>query len=180
MHSQLVEICNREGDHVWDWMIRNICKPLQLSAAGVDRLIGNPPWLAVYDIEDKARKKSIAKLQSEYGLTRRSRSNSAQGDLAELFCVRTISQYLPQPAKNTKSTGKFSFVLPGNALTKQTWEPFRSGKWGLNTTVKFYPAWDLTAVKPPPFSHASNGTCVVRGESAFSSVGLKSVLQWRG
>ena len=165
------EIVRREGNHIWGWKIRNVAKPLQLSVAGVDRIVGNPPWLVVNDTPDGQRKDNLEQMRVEYGLKDPSlRGSSARGDLASVFAARVVSRYMHVPSKKSPHPRRFALVVPGSALIARTWDKFRSGDWASNGSVSghasFDPAWDLRDVKPAPFPHAPNGACVVRGMRA--------------
>lgn len=163
------DIVRSEGNHIWGWKIRNVAKPLQLSVAGVDRIVGNPPWLVANDTPDGQRKNDLAQMRAEYGLKDSSlRGASAKGDLAAVFAARVVSRYMHVPSKESPHPRRFALVVPGSALIARTWNKFRGGEWASNGLVsgyvKFDPAWDLRDVKPAPFSHAPNGACVVRGQ----------------
>ena len=157
-----------EGNHIWGWKIRNVAKPLQLSVAGVDRIIGNPPWLVVNDTPDGRRKNDLAQMRAEYGLEAKSlRRASAKGDLAAVFAARVVSRYMHAPSKESPHSRRFALVVPGSALISMTWDKFRGGEWAskgpASGHVAFDSAWDLCGVQPAPFPHAPNGACVVRG-----------------
>ena len=165
------DIVLHEGNHIWGWKIRNVAKPLQLSVAGVDRIVGNPPWLAVNDTPDGRRKNDLAQMRSEYGLAAKGlRGASAKGDLAAVFAARVVSRYMHAPSKESPHPRRFALVVPGSALIARTWGKFRGGDWASNCSVSghaaFDLAWDLRKVRPAPFPHAPNGACVVRGMRA--------------
>ena len=167
-HETLEDIAIHEGNHIWGWKIRNVAKPLQLSVAGVDRIIGNPPWLVVNDTPDGRRKNDLAQMRAEYGLEAKGlRGASAKGDLAAVFAARVVSRYMHAPSRESPHSRRFALVVPGSALIARTWSKFREGEWASNGSVcgyaAFDPAWDLRKVRPAPFPHAPNGACVVRG-----------------
>ena len=165
------DIVKHEGNHIWGWKIRNVAKPLQLSVAGVDRIVGNPPWLAVNDTPDGRRKNNLEQMRAEYGLKNPGlRGSSARGDLAAVFAARVVSRYMHAPSKESPHPRRFALVVPGSALIARTWDKFRGGDWASNCSVSghaaFDLAWDLRKVRPAPFPHAPNGACVVRGMRA--------------
>ncbi len=169
-YRALKKICRDEGNHVWAWKIRNTAKPLQLTGSGVDRLIGNPPWIVSNDTPEGVRKQAFKEMTKGYGLRDpKLHRSSAKGDLAALFAVRAIDLYLASGDGRKGGGGvakRFAFVLPGSALINQVWRPFRTGNWqGKQHRVEatLETPWDLGGVKEAPFPHAPNQACVVRG-----------------
>ena len=176
------DIVMHEGNHIWSWKIRNAAKPLQLSAAGVDRIVGNPPWLVANDTPDGRRKNHLEQMRAEYGLNDPGlRRSSAKGDLASVFAARAVSRYMHAPSKESPHPRRFALVVPGSALIGRTWNRFRAGEWASNGSVSGYaefdPAWDLREIKPAPFPHAPNGACVVRGRRAEKGR-QKALTEW--
>ena len=151
----LAGIIEAEKDHVWAWYITNRAAVTRLRDRKVAALIGNPPWLVANDTPEGSRKKRVAQLRDEYGL-KPPRYSSALGDLASVFVSRVTHLY-------ADSSSVFGWVLPGTALTGQTWAAWRKGGWG-PTAVAFKEGWDLNDLEPSVFDHAPNGTCVVLGK----------------
>ena len=158
----------RMEEFLWSDKIRGAAEPLRLSREGVDRIVGDPPWLAVSDTPDGWRKNDLAQLRAVYGLKDpRLRGSSAKGDLAALFTVRVVSRYMHAPSGESPHPRRFALIVPGSALIARTWSRFRDGEWTSSGSVSGYaafdPAWDLRKVRSAPFPHAPNGACVVRG-----------------
>ena len=175
-------VVRRESDRIGGGNIGNAAKPLQLSAAGVDRIVGNPPWLAVNNMPDGRRKNHLEQMRAEYGLKDPGlRGSSAKGDLASVFAARAVSRYMHAPSKESPHPRRFALVVPGSALIGRTWDRFRGGEWASNGSVSGYaefdPAWDLRKVRPAPFPHAPNSACVVRGRRAEKGR-QKALTEW--
>lgn len=152
--AQLSDAVADEGDHVWRWYIGNQVAPSALARNKVMAIVANPPWLVANDTPAGIRKDQLATLSERYGLRPKAKW-SAKGDLASLFSARVADLYL-------EDGGAFGLVLPGSALINQTWQAWRSGKWG-ESKIGFDYVASLDAVEPPPFRHSPNGTCVVVG-----------------
>ena len=110
-------------DHIWGYYLRNLARPRWLSQPGnrVDRIVGNPPWLAYRHMPDfmQARFKTLA---TQRGLWAGGQVATHQ-DLSALFVVRSCELYL-------KPGGKFGMVVPFATLSRQAYAGFRTGQWG--------------------------------------------------
>jgi hypothetical protein len=135
-------------DHIWSYYVRNLIRPLWLSSTKnkVDVLVGNPPWLA-YRFMTEVMQKRFTKLGKEHRLIT-GRLGVSGRDLSALFIARSVDLYL-------KPDGKFGFVVPRAALSRQQYEGFRSGAWSspvrAELDIKFDVAWDLDGVRPHIF-----------------------------
>ena len=118
------------------------------------RIVTNPPWIVVNDTPKGDRKIRLSLLQKHLKVQTKPLGASSKGDLACLFTARSTELYL-------KVGGRIGMVLPGTALTGQTWEKWRSGEWGPGVIMKIERGLDLSNHNPTPFSHAPNGTSVV-------------------
>ena len=58
-HEKFKEIIKDEGNSVWTWYIRNTTGPYRLSESKVNRIVANPPWVKMADIQAKNRKRSL-------------------------------------------------------------------------------------------------------------------------
>jgi hypothetical protein len=144
-------------NHIWGYYVRNLARPFAFTRPDnqVDVVVGNPPWLAYRFMTDG--------MQKRYGELAKERHLWAGGkvatnqDLADLFVVRCFEQYLTP-------RGRFGFVMPGGALSRQAYEGFRSGRFdapSASTAVAFGQPWDLRGVVPGIFPMPA---CAVFGE----------------
>jgi SAM-dependent methyltransferase len=143
----MCELHDANRDHIWSYYIRNLARPTWLSRDGnrVDRLVGNPPWLA-YRFMTAEMQASFRQMSEERGLWAGA-SVATHQDLSALFLVRAVELYL-------KPGGRFSFVMPLAALTRRQFAGFRTGRYEISSgevALDFTTPWDLHAVKPNLF-----------------------------
>lgn len=134
-------------DHVWGYYVRNLARPTWLAREQnrVDRLVGNPPWLA-YRFMTPEMQATFRQLSEERGLWAGA-SVATHQDLSGLFVVRTVELYL-------REGGRFGLVLPLAALSRRQFAGFRRGEYlasGHETRIEFDTPWDLHKVKPNLF-----------------------------
>lgn len=143
----MCELHDENRDHIWGYYVRNLARPIWLSHAEnrVDRLIGNPPWLAYRFMTEQMKQefRQMSQMRSQWmGAT-----VATHQDLSGLFVSRSIELYL-------KVGGRFGFVMPLAALSRRQFAGFRAGDWPAPpepTTVRFDEPWDLHLVKPSFF-----------------------------
>lgn len=168
-YSLLCELHDNHRDHIWAYYVRNLTRPLWLTrkAGQVDRLVGNPPWLAYRYMTEKMQETFKARCK-ERNLWTGGRV-ATQQDLSGYFVVRGIELYL-------KTGGRFAFVVPKAALTRQAFEGFRAGHYGSNH-IAFDVPWDLEKVRPPIFPVPSGVVFGVAGETVALP---ESTTAWAG
>ena len=137
-------------DHIWAYYTRNMVRPVALSRARVDVVIGNPPWINYNQTADILRTELQSLSRNRYGIWAGGRY-ATQQDVAGLFFARSVDLYL-------KDAGVIGFVLPHSALHAGQYSKWRSGRWragrsGLSAQVDFTfkPAWDLEQLEPNNF-----------------------------
>jgi SAM-dependent methyltransferase len=139
---------NDEGrNHVWSFFVRNLARPLWLSRVEnrVDRIVGNPPWLA-YRFMTIEMQVSFRQMSEERGLWAGA-SVATHQDLSGLFLVRSVELYL-------KQDGRFALVMPLAALSRRQFAGLRTGKYGTHADevdIAFDTPWDLHQIKPNLF-----------------------------
>ncbi len=141
--AHLCSLHDNNRDHIWAYYARNLARPLWLARPGgrVDRLVGNPPWLS-YRFMTPRIQQLFRERSTEHGLWAGSAVATHQ-DLSGYFVVRSVDRYL-------KPGGKFGFVMPLAALSRQAFAGFRSGSWG-PVKAAFTGSWDLDKVRPHLF-----------------------------
>lgn len=162
-YRHLCKLHDDEQNHIWGFFVRNQARPTWFAAAPnrVDALVGNPPWLA-YRFMPVSIKEVFERRARERRLwAGGARGRTTQNDLSAFFVARSIELYL-------RVGGRFGFVMPLAALTRQTYEGFRAGDFTSTTdtcSVAFHAPWDLDGVSPDPFPVPSS---VVFGERVSS------------
>ena len=185
----LERLHHRGRDHIWAYYTRNMVRPVVLSRAKVDVVIGNPPWINYNQTADILRDELQNLSRNHYGIWAGGRY-ATQQDVAGLFFARSVDLYL-------KEGGVIGFVLPHSALQAGQYSKWRSGKWqsppvgrGRNRASAFTlsvlfdhkTAWDLEQLDPNSFFPMAS--CVVfarsTGQSGISAPLAGQVEQWQG
>ena len=116
-HKALTEIIKEEGNSVWTWYAVNLAGPYMLSKRKIDRLIGNPPWVKLADIQVEQRKRTMEDFGVKLGI-QEGGNMAPHLDIASYFILRSRSLYAANPKQN-----------PGAWLVKKS--AIRSGQWDL-------------------------------------------------
>ena len=136
-------------NHIWAYYTRNMVRPVALSRARVDVVVGNPPWINYNQTADILRDELQNLSRNRYGIWAGGRYATHQ-DVAGLFFSRSVDLYL-------KDGGVIGFVLPHSALQAGQYSKWRSGRWrsgrrGPSIHVDFFKAaWDLEGLEPNTF-----------------------------
>ena len=172
---------DRGRDHIWAYYTRNMVRPVALSRAKVDVVIGNPPWINYNQTADILRTGLQSLSRDSYGIWAGGRYATHQ-DVAGLFFARSVDLYL-------KDGGVIGFVLPHSALQAGQYSKWRSGRWrassaGRSVQVDFTlkPAWDLEPLEPNTFFPVPASVVFARKcpADAAGKPLAGSVERWRG
>ena len=130
-HKTLTKIVDEEGNGVWEWYIKNQAAPLLLQEQKAGRIISNPPWVRINQINVKERKMLVESEAKKLGLW--VGGNTATSfDIATLFVDRCSSLYLTDPKKS-------GWILIGGALKAKAWQGLRNS----NVWRDYAAMWDL-------------------------------------
>ena len=172
--ATLQRLHDENRDHIWAYYTRNMVRPVALSRAKVDVLIGNPPWINYNQTADVLRDELRNLSRDRYGIWAGGRYATHQ-DVAGLFFTRSVDLYL-------KEGGVIGFVMPHSALQTGQYSKWRSGRWEspptgrgaarsstFTVSVDFgqKSAWDLEQLEPNDFFPVP--ACVVFGRSTVTS-----------
>lgn len=135
-HEKLRDVITQEGNSVWAWYIFNQAQAPVLSERKVDRIIANPPWVRVSNIQDRQRKDEIEKLASDKNLWVGGK-NATGFDIAALFADHCPDLYL-------KGNGKCAWLLPQAAMRGGNWEGFRN-----QNDIHLNELWDVHTLPFP-------------------------------
>ena len=148
--ASLQRLHDLKRDHIWAYYTRNMVRPVALSRARVDVVIGNPPWINYNQTFDILRTELENLSRNRYGIWAGGRYATHQ-DVAGLFFARSVDLYL-------RDGGVIGFVLPHSALQAGQYSKWRTGRWlmgssGESIEVDFTlkPAWDLERLEPNTF-----------------------------
>ncbi len=168
-------------DHIWAYYTRNLVRPVALSRAKVDVIIGNPPWLNYNQTASTLRTELERQSRNVYDIWVGGRYATHQ-DVAGLFFARSVDLYL-------KDIGVIGMVMPHSALQTGQYRKWRTGRWNarqqlrtLSVDFGVKSAWDLERLEPNTFFPVPS--CVVfarRTGEAGGAVALSGgVERWIG
>jgi hypothetical protein len=163
-YRHLCDLHDQERDHIWGFFIRNQARPTWFASPKnrVNALVGNPPWLSYRYMPVELQEVFQRRAKERNLWAGGARGRTTQQDLSAFFVARSIELYL-------QFNGRFGFVMPLAALSRQTYEGFRAGNYSSmseKTEIAFAIPWDLDAVKPDPFPVPSS---VVLGRRVTST-----------
>ena len=136
-HQELTKIIEAEGNSVWTWYAVNLAGPYLLAKRKIDRIVANPPWVRLSDIQVVERKRAMEELGRGLGLQAGGKQ-APHLDIASYFVLRTRKQYIANPNRN-----------PASWLVKKS--AIRSGQWARFRTVHgrtLAQSVDLQALNP--------------------------------
>ena len=180
---------DRGRDHIWAYYTRNMVRPVALSRAKVDVVIGNPPWINYNQTADVLRTELQNLSRDRYGIWQGGRYATHQ-DVAGLFFARSVDLYL-------KDGGVIGFVLPHSALQAGQYARWRTGKWespprgrGRNRAPDFSVSvdfshkrpWDLEPLEPNDFFPMASCVAFARsmGRSGLATPLSGKAERWTG
>ena len=138
-HQQFVEIIKKEGNSVWTWYILNTTAPHLLSNTKVNRIVANPPWVKMSNIQAEVRKRTLENFASSKDIALAMGGKQAPHlDIAQLFIKRTRQLYLADI-----KTDPAAWLVKRSALGGANWAVFRD--WHKSLCKQ---TLDLDALKP--------------------------------
>lgn len=118
--TRLEKVIEEEGDSVWAWYVVNIAGPVLLSERKIDRIVANPPWVRMAQIQVQARKRDLENMAVDEELWVGG-TQAPHFDVAQLFIKRCRELYM----KNVASD-KAGWLVKRSALTGGNWEKLRN------------------------------------------------------
>ncbi len=124
--KRLSQIIEREGDSVWTWYVSNVTGPLRLARRKVDRIVANPPWVSMANIQPSSRKKGNRKDVLEQLFQRDDTyiwsggKNAPHNDIAALFIIHCRQLYM----QSTESDPA-AWLVQSSAIKSENWSKFR-------------------------------------------------------
>jgi len=121
VHENLVEIIKAEGNSVWAWYIVNMAGPYQIAKRKINRIVANPPWVTMSNIQDKERKQALKEFaQNKVGIWPLDTKNAPHLDIASLFVVRCRELYM-----DISGHDPAAWIVKMSALSGGGWSGFR-------------------------------------------------------
>ena len=122
--KSLTKIIDDEGDSVWTWYILNTLGPSSLAEKKVNRILANPPWVRVSNIQVESRKREVESMARKLELWVGGK-NATGFDIAALFIHRCGNLYLGE------RISRAAWITNNAAIKGGNWEGFhkRHGKF---------------------------------------------------
>ena len=117
--DELEKAIDDEGNSVWTWYAVNIAAPKLLSEHKVDRIVANPPWVKLSDIQHEPRKRAMEQFGERLGIYQGGRQ-APHTDIAAFFIHRTRELYLQNPKQNPAI-----WLVKKSSLRAGHWAAFR-------------------------------------------------------
>ena len=137
-HQAFRSIIANEGNSVWTWYIANTAGPLRLREQRVDRIVANPPWVSMTDIQVPSRKRALEEFASDRMKLWTGGRNAPHFDIAQLFIKRTRELYLQDPENDPAA-----WLVKKSALLSGGWQRFRDWHEPIKAQTL-----DLEAIQP--------------------------------
>ncbi len=158
MISQLEELQRRGRNGIWYFIINNSYKP-SLVAGQFNRIVSNPPWLAMSKLADNPYKIVLQQKTADFGI-KPPGSSHLHMELATTFLLASVDRYLMDGAR-------WMCVMPGSILNGYNHEPFRIEKFKYAKTpvdLNVDTIWEL------PMSTFKNKAVVLGGKKSGRSI----------
>ena len=144
-YQTLQTIIQEEGDSVWAWYIFNSVSPAALKERKVDRILANPPWVRMSNIQVESRKRELEQLIGNMNLWPGGSANTGF-DIGGLFVTRCREMYLRHDAQN-----RVAWVLNNAAVKGNNWQKVRQQSQLWNEEFL-----DFGELKEAPFTGAKS------------------------
>ena len=114
------------GNSVWGWYVVNTTGPRLLQKRKVDRIVANPPWVAMAEVQAERRKRALEQFAARPDMDLWTGGRDAPHfDIAQLFVKRARQLYLADPERDP---------LPGSSRRRHC-VPAVGGNSGSGTTL---------------------------------------------
>ena len=141
-HKSLTEVIKKEGNSVWTWYITNILGPDRLASRKVNRIVANPPWVKLANIQNSERKRALESMAGKDNVKKHLNlwtggNQAPHFDIAQLFICHARKTYLNEPKADPSA-----WVTKAAAIRAGNWKKFRDWHSGFLAQ-----ALDLSCVK---------------------------------
>jgi len=163
-HSTIKEIIKKEKDSVWTWYIVNMSGPYQLSQRKVNRIVANPPWVAMKSVQVENRKRTLEAYTQNHTSLWPGGNTAPHFDIAQLFVKRCRELYLEDPSHNPSA-----WLVKRSAIRTDHWKNFRITHEGLLKQI-------IDLYHPNPFGGGDARRCCALFLGKSSSLFIRSML----
>lgn len=109
--NTILMLMDKRLDSIWIFILNNVYAPMALMGSKFDILIGNPPWIAMRDVENESYQDFLKNQILYYELMKKDQIQLfTHIETATLFFCRSSDLYL-------KEDGLIGFVMPRSVLT---------------------------------------------------------------
>ena len=133
--DQLAKTIVQEGNSVWTWYAVNLAGPHLLSEQKVDRIVANPPWVKLSDIQHPPRKRTMVEIGKSLKIYQGG-TQAPHTDIAAFFIMQARELYLHNP-----KTDPAIWLVKQSSLKAGHWKAFRELHHG--TRAQFVDLEDL-------------------------------------
>ena len=159
-HEAFRRIIAAEGNSVWTWYLHNVTGPYRIAEAKVDRIVANPPWVRMADIQAVTRKRAMEDFADKVLGIWTGGKQAPHFDIASLFLKRTRELYLHKPAANPAG-----WLVKKAAMGAGSWQAFREWREPIAGQT-----FDLETVQPFGGGDARR-PCILLDQIAATQVG---------
>ena len=117
--DELAETIDDEGNSVWTWYAVNLAGPHLLSEQKVDRIVANPPWVKLSEIQHVPRKRAMEQFGQNLGIYQGGKQ-APHTDIAAFFIRRARELYLESPGSDPAI-----WLVKKSSLRAGQWAAFR-------------------------------------------------------
>ena len=161
-YKELQEIIERDGNSIWTWYIVNIAGPYLLADRKIDRVVANPPWVRMADVQNEHRKRQFERFANKPMGIWTGGKQAPHFDIASLFIKRTREKYLAKPGSDPAA-----WLVKKASLRAGSWKKFR--EWHESVVTQ---TLDLEPLQPFGGGDAQR-SCVLLERKRFEKVTTK-------
>ena len=124
-HGAVRKIIDAEGNSVWTWYITNVLGPDRLARRKVNRIVANPPWVKLANIQVPERKRALERIAGKDNKAGNLRlweggKQAPHFDIAQLFIRHSRRSFLKHPESDPSA-----WVTKASAIRAGNWKKLR-------------------------------------------------------
>ena len=158
-YKELRKIIEKDGNSIWTWYIVNIAGPYLLADRKIDRVVANPPWVRMADVQNEDRKRQLERFANKQMDIWTGGKQAPHFDIASLFIKRTREKYIAKP-----KTDPAAWLVKKASLQAGSWRKFR--EWHESVVTQ---TLDLEPLQPFGGGDAQR-SCVLLERKRFEKI----------